>query len=133
VENYGEIKQMGGSPTGSEDQFTKSVEEYTASIPSSAYLGVAIGAMALSLMCQATGREKWGNFIAQWVPTWLIIGVYNKVVKLEGHDETDRRGMTERPGAYTCDFCESKFSLLADLRNHQKHCSVRDRLASAVE
>jgi hypothetical protein len=30
--------------------------------------------------------KKWGNFIAQWVPTWLIIGLYNKLVKLEGHD-----------------------------------------------
>jgi hypothetical protein len=77
-------------PTQSEDQFTKSVEEYTASIPSSAYLGVAIGAMGLSLLCQLTGQGKWGNFIAQWVPTLLIIGLYNKLVKLEGHDSADR-------------------------------------------
>jgi hypothetical protein len=76
--------------TQSEDQFTKSVEEYTASIPSSAYLGVAIGAMGLSLLCQLTGQGKWGNFIAQWVPTLLIIGLYNKLVKLEGHDSADR-------------------------------------------
>jgi hypothetical protein len=77
-------------PTQSEDQFTKSVEEYTAGIPSSAYLGVAIGAMGLSLLCQVTGQGKWGNFIAQWVPTLLIIGLYNKLVKLEGHDQFDR-------------------------------------------
>jgi hypothetical protein len=37
-----------------------------------------------------TGQGKWGNFIAQWVPTCLIIGVYNKLVKLEGHDKFDR-------------------------------------------
>jgi hypothetical protein len=30
-----------------------------------------------------------GDFIAQWVPTWLIIGLYNKLVKLEGHDQLD--------------------------------------------
>ena len=68
----------------------KTVEAYTAAIPSSAYLGVAVGAMGLSLLCQMTGRGKWGNFIAQWVPTLLIIGLYNKVVKVEGHDRTDR-------------------------------------------
>jgi hypothetical protein len=101
-----------------EDQFTKSIEEYTAAIPSSAYLGVALGAMALSLVCQATGRGKWGNFIAQWVPTWLIIGVYNKLVKLEEQS-------TERPGHYTCEFCDSNFSFKDDLRNHQKHCRLR--------
>ena len=80
----------GGSVQPTEDSFTKTVEEYTASIPSSAYLGVAVGAMGLSLLCQLTGQGKWGNFIAQWVPTWLIIGLYNKVVKLEGHDQQDR-------------------------------------------
>jgi hypothetical protein len=92
MENYQGMTQTGDShsPSKTEDQFTKSVEEYTAAIPSSAYLGVAIGAMAVSLIFQATGQGKWGNFVAQWVPTWLIIGVYNKLVKLEGHDQTDR-------------------------------------------
>ena len=79
-----------GDQAKTEDPFTKAIENYTAQIPSSAYLGIAIGAMGLSLVCQATGRGKWGNFIAQWVPTWLIIGLYNKVVKLEGHDQHDR-------------------------------------------
>jgi hypothetical protein len=78
------------SPRSTEDQFTKTVEEYTAAIPSSAFLGVALGAMALSLALQLGGQGKWGNFIAQWVPTWLVIGLYNKLVKLEGHDQTDR-------------------------------------------
>ena len=60
----------------SEDEFTKSLEKYTAAIPSTGYLAVAMGAIGLSLACQVTGRGKWGNFIAQWVPTWLIIGIY---------------------------------------------------------
>jgi hypothetical protein len=77
-------------PSQTEDEFTKTIEAYTAAIPSSGYLAVAIGAMAVSLMCQVTGQGKWGNFIAQWVPTWLIIGLYNKLVKLEGHDRFDR-------------------------------------------
>ena len=78
-------------PRPTEDQFTKTIESYTAAVPSSGYLAVAIGAMGLSLACQVAGRGKWGNFIAQWVPTWLIIGLYNKLVKLEGHDKSDRR------------------------------------------
>jgi hypothetical protein len=87
------IQPEGGPARGkTEDQFTKTVEGYTAAVPSSAYLGVAIGAMGLSLICQMTGRGKWGNFIAQWAPTWLILGLYNKLVKLEGHDQSDRGG-----------------------------------------
>jgi hypothetical protein len=77
-------------PRPTEDQFTKTIESYTAAVPSTGYLAVAIGAMGLSLACQVAGRGKWGNFIAQWVPTWLIIGLYNKLVKLEGHDRYDR-------------------------------------------
>jgi hypothetical protein len=91
MESYERISESGDSQRAgqTEDRFTRSLEEYTSAIPSSAYLGVAIGAMALSLLFQATGQGKWGNFIAQWVPTWLIIGVYNKLVKLEGHDRSD--------------------------------------------
>jgi hypothetical protein len=72
-------------PRPTEDQFTKTIESYTAAIPSTGYLTVAIGAMGLSLLCEVAGRGKWGYFIAQWVPTWLIIGLYNKLVKLDGH------------------------------------------------
>jgi len=87
-----------GQPGPAGDNFAKTVKEYTTAVPFSAYLGVAVGAMALSLALQFAGRGKWGNFIAQWVPACLIIGVYTKLVKLEGHDEPadrrDNRGYT---------------------------------------
>jgi hypothetical protein len=34
--------------------------------------------MGASLLFQVAGQGKWDNFIAQWVPTWLMIGLYNK-------------------------------------------------------
>ena len=73
-----------------EGEVTKRIEEYTAAVPSVAFLGIALGAMVASLLLEMAGRGKWGNFVAQWVPTWLIIGLYNKMVKLEGHDRMDR-------------------------------------------
>jgi hypothetical protein len=75
-----------------EDKVRKTIEAYMATIPSSAYLAVAIGAMSLSLLFQLAGRGKWGNFIAQWVPTWLTIGMYNNLVKLEGRERRRRAG-----------------------------------------
>ena len=91
---------VGKPPSQTEDDVTKAIERYTAGIPSSAFLAVAVGAIGLSLLSQLAGRGKWGNFIAQWVPTLLITGVYNKLVKLEGHDQTDRgvrgRGASSR-------------------------------------
>jgi hypothetical protein len=77
-------------PDMTEDTVTKTIEKYTASIPSSAFLAIAVGAIGLSLAAQLAGRGKWGNFIAQWVPTWLLLGLYNKLVKTEGHDRHDR-------------------------------------------
>ncbi len=44
-------------PRPTEDQFTKTIESYTAAVPSTGYLAVAIGAMGLSLACQVAGRE----------------------------------------------------------------------------
>lgn len=78
---------MGGPPEPREGSVTRQIERYTAAIPSGVYLSVALGAMGLSLLTQAAGRGKWGNFIGQWVPTVLILGLYNKLVKVEGHDE----------------------------------------------
>jgi hypothetical protein len=80
----------GEQPPPGEDKFTKSVKQSSAAMRSSAYLGVAAGAMMLSLIYQLTGRSKWGNFVSQWVPVWLVIGVYNKLTKFEDHDPTDR-------------------------------------------
>ena len=77
-------------PRSTEDQFTKTIESYTAALPSTGYLAIAIGALGLSLACQVVGKGKWGNFIAQWVPTWLILGLYNKLVRLEDHDRYQR-------------------------------------------
>jgi hypothetical protein len=80
-----DVTQSTQQPDTTEGGRTKTIEKYTAAIPSSTYLAVAVGAMAVSLMAQLSGRGKWGNFIAQWVPTWLLLGVYNKIVKTAGH------------------------------------------------
>jgi hypothetical protein len=84
------------APDAREDEITKTIERYTAAIPSSAFLTVAVAAMGVSLAAQLAGGGKWGNFFAQWAPTWLMIGLYNKLVKLEGHDKTDRGGAVRR-------------------------------------
>jgi hypothetical protein len=130
MENYQTSNYNGEaySPAPVEDQFTKTIETYTASVPSSAYLAVAVAAMAASFVFEATGRGKWGNFIGQWVPTWLLIGLYNKLVKLEGHDHADR-AVGERLGEYRCGFCDSNFSSSSDLQFHQKNCSARSSVA----
>ncbi len=68
-----------------EDIVTKTIEGGTAKIPSVAFLGLALGCVGVSLGLQATGRKQLSNFVGQWVPTLLILGLYNKLVKQHGH------------------------------------------------
>jgi len=74
-----------GSDT-SEGEVTKMIESQTARLPSVVYLGLAVASMAVSWMLLAGGRRDLANFIGQWAPTILIMGLYNKLVKVEGSD-----------------------------------------------
>lgn len=66
-----------------EGKVTKRIEEQTARVPSLTYMGLAVGSMIASAVCMATGRKQLAQFIGQWVPSLLIVGVYNKLVKAE--------------------------------------------------
>jgi len=72
----------------SEGRVTKQIESITTKIPSGAFLSFAIGSMVLSAGLQLLGRKAESNFVAQWVPSVLILGLYNKLVKLEGSETT---------------------------------------------
>jgi hypothetical protein len=65
---------------------TKMIEQYTSQIPSGLYLATAIGSMGLSLTLHLLGKEKQALFVGQWAPAILMMGLYNKLVKLEGSD-----------------------------------------------
>lgn len=74
-----------------EGLLTKRVEDVTAQVPSIGYLALAGGSLILSA-CIATFTQKraLANFVGLWVPSFMLIGIYNKLVKLEGHDSIDR-------------------------------------------
>ena len=70
----------------SEGTIAKSIEQQTAKLPSDLFLWAAVSAMATSAALQMGGHKKVSNFIGEWVPTLLIFGVYNKMVKLLGSE-----------------------------------------------
>jgi hypothetical protein len=70
----------------SEGFTTQTIESQTAKIPSGTFLTVGLGAVAVSWLFLLAGRRNIANFIGLWVPTVLIMGLYNKLVKLEGSD-----------------------------------------------
>jgi len=75
-----------------EGGMTKAIEQQTAKIPSIGFLGLALGSMAISMGLELfSGRRRDpANFVGLWVPTFLLLGIYNKLVKLEGSDRQDK-------------------------------------------
>ena len=69
-----------------EDRFTGAIEAQTSKIPSSGYLGAAFAAMAASAALKVAGKGEWALFVGQWAPAFLIMGIYNKMVKQHGSD-----------------------------------------------
>ncbi len=65
---------------------SKTIERYTSQPRAGTFLSLALGSIALSAILQAVGRKQDAQFVGQWVPTILIIGLYNKLVKLQSSD-----------------------------------------------
>ena len=79
-----------------EDQLTASIEKYTSQVPSSAYLALALGSMAISVGFQAAKKQHASLFVGQWAAPFLILGLYNKLVKLHGSDASSEGGSYQR-------------------------------------
>lgn len=69
-----------------EDQLTAAIEKSTSKIPSSVYLALALGAMAVSAGLQAWNKKHESMFVGQWAAPFLLLGIYNKLVKQHGSD-----------------------------------------------
>jgi hypothetical protein len=72
--------------TQKEGRVARAIERQTSRIPSDFFLWGALGAMGASLVLAISRQQKAATFVSQWVPTMLLFGVYNKIVKVAGHD-----------------------------------------------
>jgi hypothetical protein len=75
---------------GNEGKTTTLVESQTSRAPSIMWLGFAVASMAASAALVVSGRKQLGNFVGQWAPTILIMGVYNKIAKEFGAPQRAR-------------------------------------------
>jgi hypothetical protein len=72
-----------------EGRIAHAIEEQTAKMPSDTFLWLAVGSMAASATLQMIGNRHVSLFVGQWAPTFLIFGLYNKLVKQLGSDRTE--------------------------------------------
>ena len=73
-----------------EDQFTALIESQTSSLPTSLFLGAAMGSIVTSMAFKLSGKDHHALFFGQWAAPFLLLGIYNKMVKQHGSDSTSR-------------------------------------------
>lgn len=72
-----------------EGKVAKSIENETSKVPSDVFLWAAVGAMGVSLSLKLLNKRHSALFVGQWASPFLLLGIYNKIVKVEGHDKED--------------------------------------------
>ncbi len=80
------VMENGSKSEAKEGPLAKAIESQTAKLPSDLFLWASIGAMATSLTLKIAGKDSMALFVGQWAAPFLLFGVYNKIVKVEGHD-----------------------------------------------
>lgn len=72
----------------SEGTVARIIEDQTARLPSDVFLWSAFASIGGSLLLKMMDKDEEAIFVGQWAPTLLILGLYNKVVKVAGSDRT---------------------------------------------
>lgn len=78
--------EAGPPPFGGEEESSATesrrgnmVDRQTARLPTDTFLWLAGGSILGSLALKASGRGKDALFVGQWAPTFLLLGIYNKL------------------------------------------------------
>ncbi len=74
----------------SEGPVAKAIEQQTSKLPSDLFLWAAVGSMAASATLKCFGKKHTALFVGQWAAPFLLLGIYNKIVKVEGSDRKSR-------------------------------------------
>jgi hypothetical protein len=85
------VKENLSSESKSPDEFhegkvAKTIENQTAKIPSDVFLWAAVGSMGASLGLKITKNDHLALFVGQWAAPFLLLGIYNKIVKTKGSE-----------------------------------------------
>jgi hypothetical protein len=93
METMESLKERTDRKSHLEGKTTKRIEKATAAIPSGTFLVLAGGAIVGALALKLLGRHATANFVGEWVPTILMLGVYNKIVKVLGSERGEVSGV----------------------------------------
>jgi hypothetical protein len=74
-----------------EGPLARAIEHQTAKLPSDIFLWAALASIATSLALQMLDRKHNALFVGQWASTFLLLGIYNKLVKQLGSDRRENQ------------------------------------------
>ena len=95
-EAFGERASAQKKAGHKEGPVARAIEDKTARLPSDMFLWMAgasvIGSAALKVveLVRSSPKERRGTlsvFVGMWAPTFLLLGLYNKIVKVAGSDQ----------------------------------------------
>lgn len=72
-----------------EGRVARAIEQQTAKLPSDLFLWAAFASIGGSLLLHMAGKKEDGIFVGHWAPTFLLLGLYNKIVKVSGSDRQE--------------------------------------------
>jgi len=73
-----------------EGPVARAIEKKTSKIPSDVFLWAALGFLGVSVAMRAGSRRGIAPILSELGPTLLLLGVYNKLVKVAGSDQYDQ-------------------------------------------
>ena len=88
------VKEIVKNDRHAEGKVARAIEQQTAKLPSDVFLWSAVGAMGASLALKLMKKDHQALFVGQWAAPLLILGLYNKLVKVEGHDKADKEAIS---------------------------------------
>ena len=59
-------------------------------VPSQLWYILGIGSIVASLILQAIGKKNWADFVGKWPPTFLLVGLYHKVLRPGNENATEQ-------------------------------------------
>ena len=74
------------NPDHKEGPVAAAIEKYTSKLPSDVFLWAALGSMAVSATLKILKKDEEALFVGQWAPSFLLLGNYNKMIKLAGYE-----------------------------------------------
>ncbi len=68
-----------------EGRVSRFLEHRTQRVPSDLFLWAALASIGTAFTLELAGREEKGHFVGQWVAPFLLLGLYNRIVKAGSH------------------------------------------------